>query len=47
MYQLHVRPISPETVTQSNDCEETEAMDQCSRGIALAVFESYARLSMG
>ena len=44
---LNVRANSPETVTRSYDCEETEAMDQCSRGIAHAVFESYARWSMG
>ena len=33
----------PETVTQRNNCEETEAMDQCSRGTVLAMLESYAR----
>ena len=43
---LNVRANSPETVTRSYDCEETEAMDQCSRGIVLAMLESYARSSV-
>ena len=43
---LNIRANSPETVTRSYDCEETEAMDQCSRGIVLAMLESYARSSV-
>ena len=43
---LNVRANSPETVTRSYDCEETEAMDQCSRGIVLAMLGSYVRSSV-
>ena len=43
---LNIRANSLETVTRSYDCEETEAMDQCSRGTVLAMLESYARSSV-
>jgi len=38
---IRVRPISPETVEQSDDlfAEKAEAIDQCARGVVLGVFE--------